>query len=338
MRAPAFWWRPPALEAALLGPLASLYGAAAARRMERPGRRADRPVICVGNFTLGGAGKTPMALAVAEILAERGLRPAFLSRGYGGRLAGPVRVDADRHRAADIGDEPLLLARAAPTVVARDRPAGARLCIALGADAVVMDDGLQNPSLVKDLALAVVDGETGIGNGRVFPAGPLRAPLAAQWRRLHALVIVGEGRAGAALGEEARRRGLPVLAARLAPDPVVAEKLRRRRVLAFAGIGRPEKFFRTLEALGAEVVRRRAFADHHPYPERELAALSAEAEAAGLDLVTTEKDLARIGPPRPGQRAIRALPVRVAFEDPDALRRLLDGLVGAAARPGAPPA
>ncbi|MGU3542062.1 tetraacyldisaccharide 4'-kinase, partial [Methylobacterium sp. A52T] len=182
MRPPAFWAAGPDHPAArALAPVGAVYGALAARRMDRPGARAGCPVLCLGNFTLGGAGKTPAALAVAGLVAELGAAPAFLSRGYGGRLAGPVRVDPAHHAAADVGDEPLLLARLVPAIVARDRPAGAALCRSLGADVVVMDDGLQNPSLAKDLSLAVVDGPAGLGNGLPFPAGPLRAPLARQW-------------------------------------------------------------------------------------------------------------------------------------------------------------
>lgn len=321
MRAPAFWWQPPSLAASLLRPAGVLYGAIAGRRMRRPGWRSCLPVICVGNFTLGGAGKTPTALAVGELLREMGERPAFLTRGYGGRLRGPVRVDADRHAATEVGDEPLLLARAAPTILARDRPAGARLAAAHGATVVVMDDGLQNPSLAKDLSLAVVDGATGVGNGRVLPAGPLRAPLPMQWPHVDAAAVVGAGE-GAALGEQARRLGKPALAARLLPDPDTAARLAGRRVLAFAGIGRPQKFFGTLEELGAEVVLRRSFPDHHPFPAEELGALAAEADRAGLSLVTTEKDFARLER-QPSLPPIEVLPVRLVFDDVPLVTRLL---------------
>jgi tetraacyldisaccharide 4'-kinase len=327
MRAPGFWWHPhPSPAARLLQAPSLLYGAITARRMQRTGTRAALPVICVGNFTVGGSGKTPAVLAIAAVLAEMGARPFTLTRGYGGRLAGPVRVDPVIHTPADVGDEPLLLARAFPTVVARDRPAGAALCAAGGADMVVMDDGLQNPSLMKDLAVAVVDGAVGIGNGLCLPAGPLRAPLPAQWPHVDALLVVGEGGSGAALAREAGRRGKPVLRARLAPDPAASARLKGRRVLAFAGIGRPDKFFATLRECGATLVRTRAFADHHPYRADEISSLLSEADAQGLDMVTTEKDLVRIvGLAELGgaEARIQALPVRLAIDDIASLRAML---------------
>lgn len=324
MRAPAFWWRPdPSALARLLRPAGLVYGTVAARRMGRPGGRAPVPVICIGNFTAGGAGKTPTALLVADLLTARGRRPAFLTRGYGGRLAGPVAVDPARHGAAEVGDEPLLLARAAPTIVARDRPAGAALAAERGADAIVMDDGLQNPSLAKDLALAVVDGATGIGNGLPLPAGPVRAPMVAQWPLADAILVVGAGAAGDRVAEEAMRRAKPVLRGRLVPDPAAAAALRGARVLAFAGIGRPEKFFETVRECGAEPVATQAFPDHHPYRMREIAALAAQAEAGGLRLVTTEKDRARIAGLGLSTGALSVLPVRLVLEDERMLAALL---------------
>ncbi len=325
MRPPRFWSAPPGHPAArLLAPLGAAYGALTAARMDRPGIAAPCPVLCVGNFTLGGAGKTPTALALADLLREAGLRPAFLSRGYGGRLPGPVRVAPERHRAEEVGDEPLLLARAAPTVVARNRPAGARLCAGLGADVIVMDDGLQNPSLLKDRALAVVDAQVGLGNGLPFPAGPLRVPLARQWPHVTGLVLIGEGAAGAAVAAEAQARGLPVHRARLEPD--APDAFAGRRVFAFAGIGRPEKFFGTLAAAGAEIVGRRPFPDHHPFRQAELASLAEAAERAGAALVTTEKDALRL-PPGFRER-VAVLAVRLRFEDRQALHAQLTGLSG----------
>jgi tetraacyldisaccharide 4'-kinase len=323
MRAPAFWQRPSSPIASLLRPAGFVYGMVAARRMGRMGERAGAPVVCVGNFTAGGAGKTPTALAVAKLLIEAGERPVFLTRGYGGCLAGPVRVDPERHGAQDVGDEPLLLARTAPTIVARERPAGARLAVESGAGVIVMDDGLQNPSLAKDLTLAVVDGQAGVGNGLCLPAGPLRAPLRAQWPRVDAVVVIGAG--GEAVAREAAGRGKPVIRARLEPDPETATRLRGRRVLAFAGIGRPEKFFATLEVCGAQVIVRRPFPDHYPFSASDLAALVAAAEADSLEIVTTEKDFVRIetAPALRGFAArVTPVPVRLAAED-DALRRIL---------------
>ena len=326
LRAPAFWWRKPGLASLLLAPAGALYGAVAAMRLARRGARVKIPVICVGNPTLGGAGKTPTALALARLLKALGERPFFISRGYGGRERGPVRVDLQRHDARAVGDEPLLLARAFATVVARDRVAGAKLARREGASVVVLDDGFQNPALEKDLALLVVDGMSGIGNGRVFPAGPLRAPLRPQIERAQGIVRVGAGAAGEAVAEIAAGMGVAALSARLIPDPAVAAKLSRKSVLAFAGIGHPEKFFATLAETGAEVIERRAFADHHFYSAEDAAALLAIVRTRGLLPVTTEKDRARMA----GEPALaelvsitRALPVRLMFEDEAAVRALL---------------
>ncbi|KQP24638.1 tetraacyldisaccharide 4'-kinase [Methylobacterium sp. Leaf102] len=314
MRPPAFWHAGPGHPVArALAPLAALYGWRSAARMDRRGTPGPCPIVCIGNFTLGGAGKTPTALAVAGLLRDLGASPAFLTRGYGGRLAGPVRVDPDRHAAVDTGDEPLLLARFAPTIVARDRLAGAPHCIEAGADVIVMDDGLQSPALAKALSFAVVDAGVGVGNGRVFPAGPLRVPLARQWRHIHGLVLIGAGAPGETVAEDAAHRGLPVHRARLVPEGDWAG----RRVLAFAGIGRPDKMFATLREAGADVVATRAFADHHPYGRAELGALAAEAERLGADLVTTRKDHVRL-PPEFATR-VTVLPVTLAFVDAGAV-------------------
>lgn len=323
IRAPDFWWREePVPVARLLAPIGAVYGALAARRMARAGVAAPCPVVCIGNFTLGGAGKTPTALAVAGLLHDLGRRPVFLSRGYGGRLAGPVRVEPSRHGAAEVGDEPLLLARAAPAIVARDRVAGARACLEAGADIVVMDDGLQNPSLAKTLAIAVFDGAVGLGNGRVFPAGPLRAPAAAQWGRVQAALVIGDGAPGARVLAAAKARGLPGLRGRLVPDPEAAAALRGRPVLAFAGIGRPEKFFASLREIGADLRATRSFPDHHAFTAAEAGALAAEAEAQDLVLVTTEKDRMRW----PTGLPVASLPVVLALDEPEALGDLLRGL------------
>ena len=326
MRAPAFWWRPkPSLAAHLLRPSSALYGAVAGWRMQRRGEAAQVPVVCVGNFTVGGAGKTPAAAAIARLLAADAQKPFFLTRGYGGRLAGPIQVDPAAHKASDVGDEPLLLARAFPTYVARDRSAGARHAEGAGASVIVMDDGLQNPSLAKDLALAVVDGVTGIGNGFCLPAGPLRAPLASQWRKVDALIVVGEGAPGSVLAREAGARSKPVFRARLEPDAAISGQLRGRRVFAFAGIGRPEKFLATLQRCGAAVVRSKSFPDHHPYKLDDIHAILAEAKAQNLHVVTTEKDFARIAGLSGGAPigAIKVLPVRLVFDNERALRNLL---------------
>jgi tetraacyldisaccharide 4'-kinase len=308
----------------MLAPLAALYGAVAARRMAQPGREVGVPVLCIGNPTLGGAGKTPAALSVGRLLSAAGARPFFLTRGYGGALPGPVTVDIARHSAREVGDEPLLLARIAPTVVARDRVAGAEAAEAAGAGVIVMDDGFQNPSLVKQLAILVVDGRRGIGNARVFPAGPLRAPLAAQLARAHALVVIGEGTGGASVA--AAGRGLALFHGRLAPDPAALAALAGHRVLAFAGIGDPEKFFTTLDAAGIATPVKRSYPDHHRYSAAEAAALVEEAERRDLLLLTTEKDLARLAGDEaaiPLAARARALPVRLVLDEPERFGRFV---------------
>jgi len=329
MREPAFWWREPGLAVRLLAPLGALYGAVAARRMRQPGRRAGAMVVCIGNLTVGGAGKTPTAIAIGKLLREAGATPAFLTRGYGGRLAGPVVV-APTHGAAEVGDEPLLLARVAPTVVARDRVAGAAAAIAAGVDAIVMDDGFQNPALDKDLSVLVLDGRRGVGNGRVLPAGPLRAPLAAQLARAQVLLVVGDAWSSAReVVAAAQARGLLLMTGRLAPDPAALAALKGARVLAFAGIADPEKFFATLRDAGIAVTATRRFADHHRFTAAEAAELVASAERGRLTLVTTEKDVARMtGDPALAALAARsqALPVTLALDGADAVRDLLQTL------------
>ncbi len=322
MRTPGFWYGSGGPAGAALGwalaPLGALYGLAGRLRMAsgRP-ERAGAPVICVGNLVAGGAGKTPVCIAVAEALRARGAVPAFLTRGHGGRERGPLAVDPGTHDSAAVGDEALLLAAHGPCWVARDRPAGARAAVAAGASVLVMDDGFQNPSLAKDLSLIVVDGAVGFGNGHLVPAGPLREPVARGLARAGAVVVVGEDRAGV----ERRVAGaLPVLHARLEPAEE-ARALAGRTVLAFAGIGRPGKFFATLEALGARVVERAAFADHHPYRPEEVLALSDRAAALGALPVTTAKDAVRL--PDDLRALVRVVPVRAVWREPAALDRLL---------------
>jgi len=311
--APRFWARErPGLAALALAPLGALYGLATARRMARPGARVDAPVICVGNYVVGGAGKTPTAIAVARLLQSGGERVAFLSRGYGGaKRDAPTRVDPHLHGALAVGDEPLLLARVAPCWVGADRVAAAREAIADGASVLVLDDGLQNSGLAKDYAIAVIDGEAGFGNGLCFPAGPLRAPLQSQAPFVSAEVAVGGGPSPARAPGVAK----PLFNARLEADAIVAAELIGRPVLAFAGIARPEKFFATLEAIGATVAGRRRFSDHHVYDARDIAELAVVARRRGLTLVTTEKDYVRLAV---DQRAgVRALPVTLRFEAPE---------------------
>jgi tetraacyldisaccharide 4'-kinase len=328
MREPSFWWDKAALSAWLLQPVALIYGAIAASRMRKPGARAGIPVICIGNFTLGGAGKTPTAMAIARLLTDNGKAPFFLSRGYGGRLAGPVRVDPAIHSAAEVGDEPLLLARHAPTIVSQDRVAGAAFAREAGADVIVMDDGLQNPSLQKDLTIAVIDARRGLGNSFVFPAGPLRAPLGAQLETTNGILLIGDGRqTPSAINGLAHTQNRPLFRARLEPDANAIKALGRRKLLAFAGIGDPEKFFMTLAGAGLEAVVEESFADHHPYTAADAGRLLALAETKNLIPVTTEKDLMRLSGRDPAIAKLlakaRAIPVSLVFEDPAAVKKLV---------------
>jgi tetraacyldisaccharide 4'-kinase len=329
MREPAFWWRSPGAISAALSPLAAIYDAVATGRMGKAGARIAAPVVCIGDPTVGGAGKTPTAIAIARMLAVAGRRPAFLTRGYKGALAGPVVV-APRHDAAAVGDEPLLLARVATTVVGRDRVASAAVALAGGADTLILDDGFQSPSLHKDLSLLVVDGHRGIGNGRTIPAGPLRAGLDAQIDRAQAIVLIGEPSRFADIAiAAARGRGVPVWTGRLVADPAALAALAGRPVLAFAGIGHPQKFFATLAAAGIAVSRSVVFADHHAYTSAEATDLVRRAEQAGLALVTTEKDFVRLsGAPELSDLAQRTatLPVTLVFDDKGAVGAALAGL------------
>lgn len=318
MKAPAFWDRS-GWPAWLLAPLAALFAAATARRVARgAGYRPPCPVICVGNLSAGGTGKTPVVVALVEILTRQGLRVHVVSRGFGGRLAGPVAVDPARHGAGDCGDEPLLIAAFAPVFIGRDRAAAARMAAA-GADVIVMDDGHQNPEPARDLSLVVVDAATGFGNGKVIPAGPLREPVAAGLARADAVVLVGDDAAQAEFAREWPLR-LPVLPARL---QVLETGLdwAGMRVLGFAGIGRPEKFFATLRGLGVDLVRGVALDDHQPLSDALITRLSSDARREGAQLVTTEKDAVRL--PERFRTEVLTLPVRLHFDDPQAVEALL---------------
>ena len=307
-------------------PLAAVYGVIAGQRLQRQGIDAGVPVLCVGNYHVGGAGKTPMVLALVKLLRDLGETPVVLSRGYGGRLRGPLMVDFDRHAAAEIGDEPLMLARTVPVAVARDRIDGVALARSQRATVIVMDDGFQNPAIAKDASLVVIDSHRGLGNACVFPAGPLRAPLPPQIARTDALIVIGDGVAAGPVAAAVAAQDKPVLAAHLRADDAAVAALRGKRVLAFAGIGDPQRFFRTLRANGIEIVRERAFADHHPFSEGEIETLIMEAKRDGLTLVTTEKDLARLrsagGLPH-WAKDIVSFPVRLEFASAVELRRFV---------------
>ena len=320
LRAPAFW-RDNGLPARALAPLARLYAAVARRRLSAIGVDPGLPTIVVGGLTTGGDGKTPLVLVLARMLQESGARPFVLTRGYGRRCGGvgtPARVDPDRHDADAVGDEARLLARAAPTIVGPDRVASAALARRLGATVLLLDDGFHSRALRPDLGLLVIDSNYGAGNGRCLPAGPLRAPLEAQLAAADAIVLIGDAVAGAAI---ARIAGKPVLRATIAPEPTAAAALVGARIVAFAGIGRPEKFFDALAGVGAEIAATRAFPDHHRFSARDLAALRALAAAHNARLVTTEKDAARLDAPD----RMATLPIRLIFdaESVRTLRRLL---------------
>ena len=324
MKAPGFWYaEAPSMLGALLSPLGLIYGGATALR-QRAGQPVDAgvPVVCVGNLTAGGAGKTPVVIDIARRLAAAGRQPHVISRGYGGQAGTtPRRVDPAMDTADKVGDEPLMIARAAPVWVGGDRAQAARAAADAGAGALVLDDGFQDPSLAKDLSIVVADGRYGFGNGFLIPAGPLRETLRAGLARADALVVIGDDVWG--VGDAARRFGpknLPVLTARIVPGPEV-EKISKTLGLAFAGIGHPEKFFQTLRDHGCRLAETKAFPDHHPFSSADLAALKHRAEALKGVLITTEKDAQRI--PVGDRAGIEVLTITLQWDDEAALDRLL---------------
>jgi tetraacyldisaccharide 4'-kinase len=334
LEAPFWWYRKTGALASALAPLGRLYGRIAEARAARvEPYHSSLPVICIGNFTAGGGGKTPTAIAVAAMLAELGARPAFLTRGYGGASKGPILVEKGQS-AEEVGDEPLLLTEAAPTMVAADRVAGAAAIEASDASIIVMDDGFQNPSLVKDLSLVVVDAAVGLGNGLIIPAGPLRAPLEAQIARAGALIVIGEGGKAAGLIEAFKAQSKPALKARMVPRQD-RRWLGVLPVIGFAGIARPAKFFATLRNEGARLIDTRSFPDHHRYTERDARRLLRAATEHNAMLVTTEKDYVRL--PNEEDTALAGLKHRcrpfliaVEFEDAAAVKQLLAAMLAKA--------
>ena len=320
--------------ARLLMPVSRIWGALAERRMLSGSTyRPPIPVVCVGNFVVGGAGKTPTAIALARLARSRSLKPGMLASGYGGQMRAPLLVDLAVHTADLVGDEALLLAAGAPTVVSRDRAAGARRLVEEKVDIIIMDDGFQNPALTLDLALVAVDAASGIGNGLTVPSGPLRLPLLPQMRRADALLVVGEGEAADPLIRAAARAARPVLRAHI--KPTRSRDWRREPILAYAGIGRPEKFFVSLRAAGAPVAKTLSFADHYKYGEVDAAKLLHMAEREKLRLVTTEKDLVRLNGKTGALGTLRerseAFQVMLEFENPAAVGEMIDEAVRHAA-------
>ena len=330
LNTPSWWYGKASLISVLLTPAALVWNSVSRlRRFLIKPYASALPVICIGNFTAGGAGKTPAALAVARILLSSGEKPVFLTRGYGGRTLGPHLVELSHDDATIVGDEPLLLARVAPTIVAVDRAEGAKFAELHGASVIVMDDGFQNPGLVKTLSLIVVDAKLGLGNEHVIPAGPLRESLGFQLAQADGLILVGNGDMVERLQILADQASLPILKAQVTPDQDCAW-LKDTPVVAFSGIANPDKFFRMVEDLGGRLVAHVPYPDHHPYSpedERKLLELAALHEAK---LVTTQKDIVRIEGNAELQmlkEVSRPLPVSLQFNDEEAARKIISSAI-----------
>jgi tetraacyldisaccharide 4'-kinase len=316
MKPPLFWYQPyrNSLRHKVLAPLGRLYAKGTARRLLKTrAYRSKLPVICIGNINVGGTGKTPTAMAMIQLLQGMGYKPALISRGYGGKLQGPVAVDPNTHTAEQVGDEPLLLAAFAPCIIAKDRAEGAKYAETLDVDVLLLDDGFQSPSVYKDLSIVVVDAALGFGNGQVLPAGPLREPLHVGLARADLVLSIGNSEAQTQFANDwGHAIGVPHVTAELTVLQMGMD-FSGLRCLAFAGIGHPEKFFATLRSQDAEVVKTVSLADHQTLSPALLGRLEREAEAANAQLVTTEKDAVRL--PLGFRQKVLTLPVRIAFDD-----------------------
>jgi tetraacyldisaccharide 4'-kinase len=335
MKAPLFWWTSkPSFLARMLAPLGTIYGAITVRRMAKRKSQSStsQKIICIGNFTAGGAGKTPIAIAIAKALQAQSISVCFLSRGYGGTIKFPVLVDPQLHTASQVGDEPLLLTCIAPTIISRNRAAGLALCAATKANIIIMDDGLQNP-LAKDFSIAVVDCEVGIGNGLCIPAGPLRASLAKQWSYVQAVVFLGSGTGADALKTNAQNMGVNVFEAELQSPSHIISSLRDKLILAYCGIGRPQKFFDHITNLGGVIGAKRSFADHHSFTQNDASDLLEQAQRDHMVLFTTEKDFIRLPKDNTPLGILaarsRVVPVEAEIKNVDALILKLQALIDA---------
>lgn len=316
------FWRKNGITAKALLPAAALYqlGYRARRAFTTPASLAPK-LLCVGNLVAGGAGKTPVALALGEYLKAQGKRACYLSKGYGGRIRKPTLVDTAAHTARDVGDEPLLLARVLPTFVARDRAAGAKEAERRGYDYIILDDGFQNPALKPDFALVVADGVYGFGNGYTLPAGPLREPVESGLARADALVVIRRDRKQT---PRLTHYPVPTLAADLRTS--CPEQAQGQKVVAFAGIARPTQFFEALvQHCGLHVIGSHAYSDHHAYRQAELDALLAEAHKHGAKLVTTAKDAVRLPPALLNE--VLVAEAAINWHNADALHELLAPLL-----------
>ncbi|NBX02856.1 MAG: tetraacyldisaccharide 4'-kinase [Alphaproteobacteria bacterium] len=318
MKTPSFWATKNPI-ALLLFPLSKLYakGRKLHVRFARP-MQAYIPVICVGNAVAGGAGKTPAALAIGALLKARNAKAVYLSRGYGGKLKGPVFVNLGEHKSHDVGDEPLLLSHVLPTIVSKDRKKGAIFAEDAKAKIIVMDDGFQNPTLLKDFSFLVIDAASGFGNGFLLPAGPLREPEQDALDRADAVILVGDGDKTPPLPND-----LPVLRARIIPS--VKTSLAEQKVFAFCGIANPEKFYATVESLGAEIIGRKNYADHAPYSDKEIVILSSNARLQGALLVTTRKDAVRIHSDL--QPLLTIVDIELVFDEPEKVTQLFEAVL-----------